>query len=223
MSGWPVDRLGNAVSAPKRLRPAGPGPPNRRHSNCSRRTDQSAFTERRGSRGRASSTGRSGSIGKVHYVGRRLSGRSTRQLYVRDFHGNHPKYVFWLLREMKLERYCTGTGVPTLNRNVIHETANPATSALLNNAESQQSLTGPMRSASWRSQVLPHLDALSQSMFRELTFEGSGTSASMGDIVDVRSSLVNPTETSIPIASPYRPRQHKVREQPNRRVANRRC
>jgi type I restriction enzyme, S subunit len=44
-------------------------------------------------------------------------------------------------------------------------------------------------------QVLPSLDALSQSIFHELTLEGSGVSEKFGDIVDVRSSLVDPTES----------------------------
>lgn len=65
-------------------------------------------------------TGRSGSIGKVHYVAGDFWPLNT-ALYVCDFHGNDPKYVSWLLRDMKLDRYCAGTGVPTLNRNVVHE------------------------------------------------------------------------------------------------------
>jgi type I restriction enzyme S subunit len=40
---------------------------------------------------------------------------------VKDFHGNDPKFVTWFLKHFKLDRFGTGTGVPTLNRNVVHE------------------------------------------------------------------------------------------------------
>jgi type I restriction enzyme S subunit len=64
-------------------------------------------------------TGRSGTIGKVHYVEGGYWPLNT-SLYVKDFHGNHRKFVFYLLRNMQLQRYCEGTGVPTLNRNNVH-------------------------------------------------------------------------------------------------------
>ncbi len=64
-------------------------------------------------------TGRSGSIGKVHYVEKDYWPLNT-ALFVNNFHGNDPKYVYYLLKVMRLERYSEGTGVPTLNRNNIH-------------------------------------------------------------------------------------------------------
>ena len=65
-------------------------------------------------------TGRSGTIGKVHYTERDYWPLNT-SLYVTDFHGNHPKWVFYMLRAFKLERYVEGAGVPTLNRNLVHD------------------------------------------------------------------------------------------------------
>ena len=64
-------------------------------------------------------TGRSGTIGKVHYIERDYWPLNT-SLFVKDFHGNHPKFIFYLLRNMRLERFHEGTGVPTLNRNNVH-------------------------------------------------------------------------------------------------------
>src|SRR5690554_414889 len=69
-------------------------------------------------------TGRSGSIGNVQYIERDYWPLNT-TLYVKDFHGNHPRYIYYLLREMKLEHYREGTGVPTLNRNNIHSVLVP--------------------------------------------------------------------------------------------------
>jgi len=64
-------------------------------------------------------TGRSGTLGKVHYVEEDYWPLNT-SLWVKDFHGNDPKWIFWLLSWMRLEQYTRGTGVPTLNRNLIH-------------------------------------------------------------------------------------------------------
>ena len=65
-------------------------------------------------------TGRSGTIGKVHFVEKDFWPLNT-SLYVKDFHGNDPKFVALLLKTLGLERYLAGTGVPTLNRNIVHE------------------------------------------------------------------------------------------------------
>jgi type I restriction enzyme S subunit len=64
-------------------------------------------------------TGRSGTIGKVHYVEGDYWPLNT-SLYVTDFHGNHPKWVYYMLQAFKLERFVEGAGVPTLNRNLVH-------------------------------------------------------------------------------------------------------
>jgi type I restriction enzyme, S subunit len=65
-------------------------------------------------------TGRSGTIGKVFYS-ERLYWPLNTSLYVRDFKGNLPKFVYYKLDAVGLERFSTGTGVPTLNRNVVHK------------------------------------------------------------------------------------------------------
>jgi type I restriction enzyme S subunit len=65
-------------------------------------------------------TGRSGSIGKVFFVEEDCWPLNT-VLYVKDFHGNAPRFVFHLLNELDLAKLATGTGVPTLNRNFVHD------------------------------------------------------------------------------------------------------
>ena len=64
-------------------------------------------------------TGRSGTIGKVHYVEDDYWPLNT-SLFVKDFHGNYPRFIFHLLSQLRLERFHEGTGVPTLNRNNVH-------------------------------------------------------------------------------------------------------
>ncbi len=41
-------------------------------------------------------------------------------LYVKDFHGNHPKFVYYFLRSIDFTRYNSGSAQPSLNRNHIH-------------------------------------------------------------------------------------------------------
>lgn len=65
-------------------------------------------------------TGRSGTIGKVFYTERKYWPLNT-ALYVKNFKGNLPKFVYYKLGAIGLERFSTGTGVPTLNRNVAHK------------------------------------------------------------------------------------------------------
>src|SRR5690606_27948012 len=64
-------------------------------------------------------TGRSGTIGKAFYIEERFWAHNT-SLYVKDFKGNFPKYIYYLILRMDFRRYYAGTTVPTLNRNDIH-------------------------------------------------------------------------------------------------------
>ena len=64
-------------------------------------------------------TGRSGSIGNVNFVEGAYWPLNT-TLYVRDFKGSDPKFVYYFLQHFPLKDHATGTGVPTLNRNDVH-------------------------------------------------------------------------------------------------------
>jgi type I restriction enzyme S subunit len=65
-------------------------------------------------------TGRSGSIGNVFFIEEDFWPLNT-VLYVKDFHGNDPRFVFHLLKKFDLQRFASGAGVPTLNRNFVHD------------------------------------------------------------------------------------------------------
>ena len=64
-------------------------------------------------------TGRSGSIGVVYFLTGPYWPLNT-TLYVRDFHGNSERFIYYLLSQLKLERFAASTGVPSLNRNFVH-------------------------------------------------------------------------------------------------------
>ncbi|MDX9804901.1 MAG: restriction endonuclease subunit S [bacterium] len=64
-------------------------------------------------------TGRSGTIGKVFIIEKDFWPHNT-ALWVTDFKGNHPKFIYYLILSLQFEKYLAGSGVPTLNRNDIH-------------------------------------------------------------------------------------------------------
>lgn len=64
-------------------------------------------------------TGRSGSLGTVQYINKKCTPLNT-TLYVKDYKGNFPKFVYYFLQMMHLEQFNSGTGVPTLNQNHLH-------------------------------------------------------------------------------------------------------
>lgn len=64
-------------------------------------------------------TGRSGTIGKVIYVEKDYWPHNT-SLWVTNFCGNNPKFIYYMYINLNLIRFSAGSGVPTLNRNDIH-------------------------------------------------------------------------------------------------------
>lgn len=64
-------------------------------------------------------TGRSGSLGTVQYIKKKYWPHNT-SLWVKDFKDNDPAYVYYFLKEFGLQRFDSGVGVPTLNRNDLN-------------------------------------------------------------------------------------------------------
>lgn len=64
-------------------------------------------------------TGRSGTLGKVHYVDVDYWPHNT-SLWVTKFDGIDPKFIYFLFTYIGFERFASGSGVPTLNRNDAH-------------------------------------------------------------------------------------------------------
>ena len=64
-------------------------------------------------------TGRSGTIGNVHFVEEDYWPLNT-ALYIKEFHGNYERFVYYFLKQFDLGKYSSGAGVPTLNRNNVH-------------------------------------------------------------------------------------------------------
>lgn len=65
--------------------------------------------------------GRSGSVGKVHYYEQPTWAHNT-ALFVKDFKGNYPKYLYYFLKNLHLDdMFVKGSSVvPSLDRKVVH-------------------------------------------------------------------------------------------------------
>ncbi|MDO9612732.1 MAG: restriction endonuclease subunit S [Serpentinimonas sp.] len=64
-------------------------------------------------------TGRSGTLGKLHYIDSDYWPHNT-SLWVTRFNENDPKFIYYLYHSLHFERFASGSGVPTLNRNDAH-------------------------------------------------------------------------------------------------------
>ena len=63
--------------------------------------------------------GRKGTLGSVFYSEKPFWPHDT-TLWVKDFHGNDPKFAYYFLQILHLEQYDAGASNPSLNRNHIH-------------------------------------------------------------------------------------------------------
>lgn len=73
-------------------------------------------------RGPGVTTGRSGKLGEVSFVENDYWPLNT-VLWVKEFKRSSPYHAFYFLKSMDLEKYNSGSAVPTLNRNYVHNVA----------------------------------------------------------------------------------------------------
>lgn len=64
--------------------------------------------------------GRKGTLGSAFYVESNYWPHDT-TLWVKDFKGNDPKFIFYFIKKLGLERLDSGSSNPTLNRNFVHQ------------------------------------------------------------------------------------------------------
>jgi type I restriction enzyme, S subunit len=64
-------------------------------------------------------TGRYGTIGEVFYQTADFWPLNT-TLWISDFHGNSPRFIYYLLQRIEFDRHSGKSGVPGVNRNDLH-------------------------------------------------------------------------------------------------------
>jgi len=65
-------------------------------------------------------TGRYGTLGQIFYINGDYWPLNT-TLYVQDFKGNVPSYIYYFLKTLSLEKFNGASAVPGLDRNVLHK------------------------------------------------------------------------------------------------------
>lgn len=107
-------------------------------------------------------TGRSGSIGNLAYVEEKYWPHNT-GLYVKDFHGNEPKFIYYLLHLVDFHKYATGVSVPTLNRNFVHSALVPVPPI-----QEQQQITYALTSVDKKIEAEEKRKASLQALFKTM-------------------------------------------------------
>ncbi|MGO0307650.1 restriction endonuclease subunit S [Endozoicomonas acroporae] len=64
--------------------------------------------------------GRKGTLGTAFYIESDYWPHDT-SLWVKDFKGNDPKFIYYFLKSLPLKRLDSGSANPTLNRNIVHQ------------------------------------------------------------------------------------------------------
>lgn len=64
--------------------------------------------------------GRKGTLGTTHYIPENYWPHDT-TLWIKNFKGNNPRFLYYFLQTMHLENFDTGSSNPTLNRNHLHK------------------------------------------------------------------------------------------------------
>jgi len=114
--------------------------------------------------------GRSGSVGKLTYCHREYWPLNT-SLYVKDFHGNDPKFLSYWLQLFPFKQYAEGVSVPTLNRNSINDILFP-----LPEKDDQRAISGALdvvaRSIDLQTDLVTRSLELKRATMRDLFTRG---------------------------------------------------
>lgn len=125
--------------------------------------------------------GRKGTLGTVYYTPTDYWPHDT-TLWVRDFHGNDPKFAYYFLQSMHFERLDVGASNPTLNRNHIHgiEVSWPSLDDQRRIASILSAYDDLIENCERRIRVL---DEMARAVYREL-FVGSARGVPAQQLID---------------------------------------
>ena len=108
--------------------------------------------------------GRSGNVGKPYFYEEAWAHNTT--LYVDDFKGNDPKFLYYLCQTMPFANFGGGSAVPTLNRNHIH----PLETKIPVKVEDQRSIASVLsyldRKIELNNKINDDLEEMAQAIFK---------------------------------------------------------
>lgn len=131
--------------------------------------------------------GRSGNIGMAHYYPIDFWAHNT-TLYVKDFKGNEPKFIYYLLKTIDFSLFNTGSAVPSLNRNHVHELV-----VSIPPLDEQKRIAGVLSSLDDKIDLLHRenatLEALAETLFRHYFIENPNPEwkeGKLGELIEVK-------------------------------------
>jgi type I restriction enzyme S subunit len=135
--------------------------------------------------------GRSGNIGTPHYYKTNYWAHNT-VLYVKDFKGNFQKFIYYFLKTLDFTQFNTGSAVPSLNRNHIHELA----ISIPKDIAEQKAITSVLSSLDDKIDLLHRqnltLEAMAETLFRQWFVEeaeiNNGKQLLLGDVIETIST-----------------------------------
>ncbi len=110
--------------------------------------------------------GRSGSVGKVHYYEQPTWAHNT-ALFVKDFKGNNPKYLYYLLKNLHLDKiFEKGSSViPSLDRNLVHSLVVPFRKDINDQRKVVAVLSAIDRKIELNRQINDNLEAMAKQLY----------------------------------------------------------
>ncbi|MEW5560265.1 restriction endonuclease subunit S [Enterobacter asburiae] len=109
-------------------------------------------------------TGRYGTLGEMYYVEDEYWPHNT-ALYVQDFKGNDPKYIFYLLSCLGRIRTSDKSAVPGVNRNELHEMAVPAIEDLTSQIKIREALESVDEKIALNNRINAELEAMAKTLY----------------------------------------------------------
>ena len=110
--------------------------------------------------------GRSGSVGKVHYYEQPTWAHNT-TLFFKDFKGNNPKYLYYLLKNLHLDNtFEKGSSViPSLDRNLVHSLVVPFHKDINDQRKIVTVLSAIDRKIELNRQINDNLEAMAKQLY----------------------------------------------------------
>ncbi len=128
-------------------------------------------------------TGRYGTVGQVFYSTGDYWPLNT-TLYVQDFKGNAPKFIYYLLTVFDFEKYSDKSAVPGINRNDVH-----TETVRIPEIEEQKSIASILSSLDDKIDLLQRqnktLEALAETLFRQWFVEEGWETGKLGDVIEL--------------------------------------
>jgi type I restriction enzyme S subunit len=145
-------------------------------------------------------TGRYGTIGGLFFIDQPFWPLNT-TLYVRDFHGNDPKFTYFLLQQFDFESFSGKSGVPGVNRNDLHKEPVWIPESVAEQTEIANALSDVELLLNELSLIIEKKRHIKQAAMQELLtgkrrlpgFEGEWVEVSIGGTVDLLTGFPFPS------------------------------